>query len=203
MSLNVTISFDSGSAERHARGFSCWDQFVAMLFAQLGRAHSLREICGRLGQLRGRKLAHLGVFEGMGSSGPLSAHQSHGVCTKSLRRLYRFERDRIVDGELVKLSIADGVHVEEVLGAVLAHDEPEASILHQPPNLARHRRLALVPLAGLGFEPPLGADYALGIVKLPQDLGRVARRVVVTEAPDRNPLGLCDRRLRQHDNAAQ
>ena len=33
-------------AERHARGFSSWGQFVAMLFCQLGRAHSLREICG-------------------------------------------------------------------------------------------------------------------------------------------------------------
>jgi Domain of unknown function (DUF4372) len=29
-------------AERHARGFSCWGQFVAMLFCQLGRAHSLQ-----------------------------------------------------------------------------------------------------------------------------------------------------------------
>jgi transposase InsO family protein len=27
-------------AERHARGFTCWGQFVAMLFCQLGRAHS-------------------------------------------------------------------------------------------------------------------------------------------------------------------
>src|SRR5918999_1453319 len=47
-------------AERHARGFACWDQFVAMLFAQLGRAHSLREICGGLASCEG-KLAHLGV----------------------------------------------------------------------------------------------------------------------------------------------
>lgn len=47
-------------AERHARGFSSWDQFVAMLFAQLGRAHSLREICGGLASCEG-KLAHLGV----------------------------------------------------------------------------------------------------------------------------------------------
>jgi hypothetical protein len=47
-------------AERHARGFPCWDQFVAMLFAQLGRAHSLREICGGLASCEGR-LAHLGV----------------------------------------------------------------------------------------------------------------------------------------------
>jgi hypothetical protein len=35
-------------AERHARGFSCWGQFVAMLFCHLGRAQSLREICGGL-----------------------------------------------------------------------------------------------------------------------------------------------------------
>src|SRR5258706_5844105 len=35
-------------AERHARGFSCWDQFLAMLFCQLGGAQSLREICGGL-----------------------------------------------------------------------------------------------------------------------------------------------------------
>jgi hypothetical protein len=48
------------NAERHARGFSSWDQFVAMLFAQLGRAHSLREICGGLASCEG-KLAHLGV----------------------------------------------------------------------------------------------------------------------------------------------
>ncbi len=34
--------------ERHARGFTCWGQFVAMLFCQLGRAQSLREICGGL-----------------------------------------------------------------------------------------------------------------------------------------------------------
>src|SRR5438093_9536388 len=50
----------STNAERHARGFSCWDQFVAMLFAQLGRAHSLREICGGLASCEG-KLAHLGA----------------------------------------------------------------------------------------------------------------------------------------------
>ena len=47
-------------AERHAKGFGCWDQFVAMLFCQLGRAHSLREICGGLASCEGR-LAHLGV----------------------------------------------------------------------------------------------------------------------------------------------
>jgi hypothetical protein len=47
-------------AERHARGFTCWGQFVAMLFCQLGRAHSLREICGGLRSCEG-KLSHLGI----------------------------------------------------------------------------------------------------------------------------------------------
>ena len=47
-------------AERHARGFSSWGQFVAMLFCQLGRAHSLREICGGLASCEG-KLTHLGI----------------------------------------------------------------------------------------------------------------------------------------------
>ena len=47
-------------AERHARGFSSWGQFVAMMFCQLGRAHSLREICNGLLSCEG-KLSHLGI----------------------------------------------------------------------------------------------------------------------------------------------
>ncbi len=46
--------------ERHARGFTCWGQFVAMLFCHLGRAQSLREICGGLAASEG-KLRHLGL----------------------------------------------------------------------------------------------------------------------------------------------
>ena len=33
-------------AERGAKGFRCWDQFVAMLFCHMAGANSLREICG-------------------------------------------------------------------------------------------------------------------------------------------------------------
>ncbi len=47
-------------AERHARGFTCWGQFVAMLFCQLGQSQSLREICVGLAGSEG-KLKHLGV----------------------------------------------------------------------------------------------------------------------------------------------
>lgn len=47
-------------AEKKAKGFTCWQQFVAMLFCQLGQAHSLREITGGLATCLG-KLKHLGV----------------------------------------------------------------------------------------------------------------------------------------------
>jgi hypothetical protein len=47
-------------AEKGAKGFSCWDQFVAMLFCQMGAANSLREICGGLATAMG-KLVHLGL----------------------------------------------------------------------------------------------------------------------------------------------
>jgi hypothetical protein len=47
-------------AEHRAKGLSSWSQFVAMLFCQLGRAHSLREINGGLRSCEG-KLSHLGI----------------------------------------------------------------------------------------------------------------------------------------------
>jgi hypothetical protein len=48
------------NAERGAKGFTCWTQFVSMLFCQLGRADSLREICNGLACCLG-KLVHLGI----------------------------------------------------------------------------------------------------------------------------------------------
>jgi hypothetical protein len=47
-------------SERHARGVSSWQQLVSMLFCQLGRAHSLREIEHGLRSCEG-KLNHLGI----------------------------------------------------------------------------------------------------------------------------------------------
>jgi hypothetical protein len=62
-------------AERHARGFACWDQFTSMLFCQLGRAQSLREICGGLASCEG-KLIHLGM-NGAPSRSTLAYANSH------------------------------------------------------------------------------------------------------------------------------
>jgi hypothetical protein len=50
------------NAERHARGFASWDQFVAMLFCQLADAQSLREITGGLASCEGR-LEQWGIIE--------------------------------------------------------------------------------------------------------------------------------------------
>jgi hypothetical protein len=47
-------------AERAAKGFTCWTQFVAMMFCQLAHADSLREICNGLACAEG-KLVHLGI----------------------------------------------------------------------------------------------------------------------------------------------
>jgi len=46
--------------ERHARGFTSWQQLVAMLFCHIGRAQSLREIEHGLRSAEG-KLNHLGI----------------------------------------------------------------------------------------------------------------------------------------------
>ena len=71
-------------AERHARGFTCWGQFVAMLFCQLGHAQSLREICGGLAASEG-KLKHLGL--------PAAPARSTLACIMH----EKWNSDRIVD----------------------------------------------------------------------------------------------------------
>ena len=64
-------------AEYRSKGLSSWSQFVAMLFCQLGRAHSLREIEGGLKSCEG-KLVHLGIAAPARSS--LSYANAHRRC---------------------------------------------------------------------------------------------------------------------------
>jgi diacylglycerol kinase len=47
-------------AEKHAKGMTCWSQFIALMFCHLAGARSLREIVGGLAASEG-KLKHLGV----------------------------------------------------------------------------------------------------------------------------------------------
>lgn len=54
---------DRHGSDRRSKGFSSWSQFVAMIFCQLGRAQSLREIEQGLASSEGR-LQQLGVDAG-------------------------------------------------------------------------------------------------------------------------------------------
>lgn len=71
------LVFASG-AERHAKGFSSWDQFVAMLFCQFAQAKSLREISDGLAVTCG-KLNHLGLRNAPAKStlAYANAHRPH------------------------------------------------------------------------------------------------------------------------------
>ena len=60
--LQFEVFVKETGASRHSKGFSCWDQFVSMLFCQLGQAHTLREICGGLATSLG-KIIHLGIHK--------------------------------------------------------------------------------------------------------------------------------------------
>lgn len=64
-------------AEKASKGFSCWAQFVSMLFCQLGNADSLREICGGLATALG-KLSHLGLKDGPKRSTLAYANEHRG-----------------------------------------------------------------------------------------------------------------------------
>ena len=62
-------------SESYSKGYSSWDQFVAMLFCQLAQAKSLREICGGLACCLG-KLKHLGITKGPNKSTLSYANQN-------------------------------------------------------------------------------------------------------------------------------
>lgn len=76
------LVFTSG-AERHAKGFSSWDQLVAMLFCQFAQAKSLREISDGLAVTCG-KLNHLGLRNAPAKStlAYANAHRPHQLFVK-------------------------------------------------------------------------------------------------------------------------
>ncbi len=125
-------------SERGAKGFSCWDQFVAMLFCQLGQAHSLREICGGLASCFG-KAKHLGLH-GAPKRSTLSYANEHrpwqlyekvfyqflGQC-RALdfgKRRFRFRNKLfILDATVIELcaSLFDWAKFRQTKGAVKLH----------------------------------------------------------------------------------
>jgi hypothetical protein len=124
-------------AEFRSKGLSSWSQFVAMLFCQLGRAHSLREIEGGLKSCEG-KLAHLGIEAPARSSlSYANAHRPwqlyeqvfHGlfktVAAKAVgKKKFRFKNKLVsLDSTVIDLclSIYDWAKFRRTKGAVKLH----------------------------------------------------------------------------------
>jgi Transposase DDE domain/Domain of unknown function (DUF4372) len=125
-------------AERHARGFTCWGQFVAMLFCQMGQARTLREICGGLAASEG-KLKHLGVPQAPNKStlAYANAHRPWQLYQKVFEKLFsrcqqvagpqrrfRFRNPLMtIDGTLIELcsSMYDWAKWQGAKGAAKLH----------------------------------------------------------------------------------
>src|SRR5438445_4915683 len=124
-------------AERHARGFTCWEHFVAMLFCQLAQARSLREITDGLKSCEGR-LKHLGLASEPKRS-TLSYANAHrpwelyqqlfydllAQCqTLSPKKKFRFKNRLLtIDSTTIELcaSMFDWAHFRQTKGAVKLH----------------------------------------------------------------------------------
>jgi len=124
-------------AERHARGFTCWQQFVAMLFCQLGKAQSLREICQGLASVEG-KLNHLGIEQAPNKStlAYANANRPWQLYQRVFEELYqrcrqiapkhklRFKNPLLsIDATVIELcaSLFDWAHYKQTKGAVKLH----------------------------------------------------------------------------------
>lgn len=124
-----------------AKGFSSWGQFVAMLFCQFGRAHSLREICGGLASCEG-KLRHLGVSDSpkrstlayANANRPWSLYQSvfeqllskcqFALAGRGIKKKFRFKNKLVsLDSSVIDLSLSlfDWAHFRRTKGAVKLH----------------------------------------------------------------------------------
>lgn len=93
---------ENTKAERHARGFTSWNQFVAMVFCQLGRTQSLREICDGLQSCEG-KLYHLGVT-GAPSRSTLAyanKHRPHEMLQQLFEKTYARISDDLTQRGLI------------------------------------------------------------------------------------------------------
>src|SRR5213083_2351199 len=128
-------------ADRGAKGFTSWGQFVSMLFCQLGRAHTLREICGGLASCEG-KLKHLGVPEAPKKSTLAYANEHRPwelyrtvfeqtlfkcqelVRSQGGRKKFRFKNKLMsLDGSIIDLSVSmfDWAKFRQTKGAIKLH----------------------------------------------------------------------------------
>jgi hypothetical protein len=126
-------------AERHAKGFTCWGQFVAMLFCQVAQMKSLREVCLGLACCEA-PLKHLGLMETPKKSTLAYANEHRPwelyqtvfgqlleKCRAEARggpRKFRFKNKLVsLDGSIIDLSLAmfDWAKYRRTKGAIKLH----------------------------------------------------------------------------------
>lgn len=128
-------------AERHAKGFTCWGQFVAMLFCQVAQLKSLREVCMGLASCEA-PLKHLGLGETPKKSTLAYANENRPwelyqtvfaqllekcqaeVAARGGRRKFRFKNKLMsLDGSIIDLSVAmfDWAKYMRTKGAIKLH----------------------------------------------------------------------------------
>jgi hypothetical protein len=125
-------------AERHARGFTCRGQLVAMLFCHLAQAESLREICNGLAASEG-KLKHLGIPKAPSRSTLAYAnehrpwqlyesvfHQLLSQCETEARgrKKFRFKNKLVsLDSTCIDLcaEVYDWAHYKQTKGGIKVH----------------------------------------------------------------------------------
>ncbi len=129
------------SAERHAKGFTCWGQFVAMLFCQVAQLKSLREVCMGLASCEA-PLKHLGISETPKKSTLAYANENRPwelyqtifgqllekcqaeMAARSGRKKFRFKNKLMsLDGSIIDLSASmfDWAKYKRTKGAIKLH----------------------------------------------------------------------------------
>lgn len=129
---------DKYGNDKHSKGFSSWEHFVSMLFCQLGKAQSLREICGGLASCTG-KVVHLRMKEAPKRSTLSYANQHRDYrlfeglfyqllekCQKQFvgKRKFRFKNKLYsLDATVIDLclSLFEWAHFRQAKGAVKLH----------------------------------------------------------------------------------
>ena len=176
--------------EWHARGFTSWGQFMAMLFCQLGRAHSLREICGGLACGEGQ-LKHLGVPTAPKKS-TLAYANAHrpwelyqtvfektlGKCQELVksqggRKKFRFKNKLLnLDGSIIDLSVSmfDWAKYRRTKGAIklhvpLDHDGYLPSFAVAVTGLISS--MAFCPISDINMWPSFESQNKRGALRIP------------------------------------
>jgi hypothetical protein len=129
------------SAERNTKGFTCWGQFVAMLFCQVAQLKSLREVCLGLASCEA-PLKHLGISETPNKStlayanehrpwelyqtifGQLLEKCQAEVAVRGGRKKFRFKNKLMsLDGSIIDLSASmfDWAKYKRTKGAIKLH----------------------------------------------------------------------------------